>query len=202
MVVGEVATGVDLLVIGGGPGGYSAALRAAAAGRTVTLVERDRIGGVCLNVGCIPSKALIHVAETAGLPEEAAAIGVDLQASVDLVRAQNWIGDVVGRLTGGVEQLLRDAGINLATGTARFATARRVAVTKGDDAAFYEFNSVVLATGSRPAELPGLPFDGRQIIDSTAALALHPDVPAASPSSAAGTSGWSWAAPSRNSAPR
>ncbi|HYT39165.1 MAG TPA: FAD-dependent oxidoreductase, partial [Acidimicrobiia bacterium] len=62
MVVGEVATGVDLLVIGGGPGGYSAALRAAAAGRTVTLVERDRIGGVCLNVGCIPSKALIHVA--------------------------------------------------------------------------------------------------------------------------------------------
>ena len=173
MVVGEVATGVDLLVIGGGPGGYSAALRAAAAGRTVTLVERDRIGGVCLNVGCIPSKALIHVAETAGLPEEAAAIGVDLQASVDLVRAQNWIGDVVGRLTGGIEQLLRDAGINLATGTARFATARRVAVTKGDDAAFYEFNSVVLATGSRPAELPGLPFDGRQIIDSTAALALR-----------------------------
>jgi dihydrolipoamide dehydrogenase len=173
MVVGEVATGVDLLVIGGGPGGYSAALRAAAAGRTVTLVERDRIGGVCLNVGCIPSKALIHVADTAALPNEAAAIGVDLQASVDLDRAQAWIGDVVGRLTEGVDQLLRDAGVTLATGTARFATARRVAVTRGDDATFYEFGSVVLATGSRPVELSGLPFDGPRIIDSTAALALR-----------------------------
>jgi dihydrolipoamide dehydrogenase len=173
MVVGEVATGVDLLVIGGGPGGYSAALRAAAAGRTVTLVERDRLGGVCLNIGCIPSKALIHVADTAALPDETGAIGVDLQASVDLDRAQAWIGDVVGRLTGGVEQLLRDAGVTLATGTARFATARRVAVTLGDDANFYEFKSVVLATGSRTVELPGLPFDGERIIDSTAALALR-----------------------------
>ncbi|HEV8623313.1 MAG TPA: dihydrolipoyl dehydrogenase [Acidimicrobiia bacterium] len=173
MVVGEVATGVDLLVIGGGPGGYSAALRAAAAGRTVTLVERDRLGGVCLNIGCIPSKALIHVADTAALPDETGAIGVDLQASVDLDRAQAWIGDVVGRLTGGVEQLLRDAGVTLATGTARFATARRVAVTLGDDANFYEFKSVVLATGSRTVELPGLPFDDERIIDSTAALALR-----------------------------
>jgi dihydrolipoyl dehydrogenase len=173
MVVGEVATGVDLLVIGGGPGGYSAALRAAAAGRTVTLVERDRLGGVCLNVGCIPSKALIHVADTAALPDETGAIGVDLQASVDLDRAQAWIGDVVGRLTGGVEQLLRDAGVTLATGTARFATARRIAVTLGDDANFYEFGSVILATGSRSVELPGLPFDGERILDSTAALALR-----------------------------
>jgi len=173
VVVGEVATGVDLLVVGGGPGGYSAALRAAAAGRTVTLVERDRIGGVCLNVGCIPSKALIHVADTAALPAEAAAIGVDLEASVDLDRAQSWIGDIVGRLTGGVEQLLRDAGVTVATGTARFATARRMAVTRGDDAAFYEFGSVVLATGSRPVELASLPFDGRRVLDSTAALALR-----------------------------
>ena len=173
MVVGEVATGVDLLVIGGGPGGYSAALRAAAAGRTVTLVEREKVGGVCLNVGCIPSKALIHVADTAALPDETGAMGVDLQASVDLDRAQAWIGDIVGRLTGGVEQLLRDAGVTMATGTARFATARRVAVTLGDDANFYEFKSIVLATGSRTVELPGLPFDGERIIDSTAALALR-----------------------------
>jgi dihydrolipoamide dehydrogenase len=173
MVVGEVATGVDMLVVGGGPGGYATALRAAAAGRTVTLVERDRIGGVCLNVGCIPSKALIHVADTAGLPAEAAAIGVDLEATVDLDRAQSWIGDVVGRLTGGVEQLLRDAGVTVVTGSARFATARRMAVTSGDDAAFFEFGSVVLATGSRPVELATLPFDGHRVLDSTAALALR-----------------------------
>jgi len=173
MVVGEVAVGADLLVIGGGPGGYAAALRGAAAGRSVTLVERDHIGGVCLNVGCIPSKALIHVADIAALPAEAAAIGVDLAASVDLDRAQAWIGEVVGRLTGGVEQLLRDAGVTVATGTARFATARRLAVTRGDDATFYEFKSVVLATGSRPVELPPLPFDGQRVLDSTAALALR-----------------------------
>ena len=173
MVVGEVAVGADLLVIGGGPGGYAAALRGAAAGRTVTLVERDRIGGVCLNVGCIPSKALIHVADTAALPAESAAIGVDLTASVDLDRAQAWIGDVVGRLTGGVDRLLRDAGVTVATGTARFATARRVAVTRGDDATFYEFKSVILATGSRPVELPALPFDGQRVLDSTGALALR-----------------------------
>src|SRR5581483_398714 len=80
---------------------------------------------------------------------------------------------VVGRLTGGVEHLLRDAGVTIATGTARFATARRVAVTRGDDAAFYEFTSVVLATGSRPVDLAGLPFDGRTVLDSTAALALR-----------------------------
>ncbi|MGH9011164.1 MAG: FAD-dependent oxidoreductase, partial [Acidimicrobiia bacterium] len=107
------------------------------------------------------------------LPDETGAIGVDLQASVDLERAQTWIGDVVGRLTGGVEQLLRDAGVTLATGTARFATARRMAVTLGDDANFYEFGSVILATGSRSVALPGLPFDGQRILDSTAALALR-----------------------------
>ncbi|HVW32550.1 MAG TPA: FAD-dependent oxidoreductase, partial [Acidimicrobiia bacterium] len=173
MVVGEVAVGADLLVIGGGPGGYSAALRGAAAGRKVTLIEADRIGGVCLNVGCIPSKALIHVAETAALPAEAEAIGVDLTASVDLARAQAWIGGVVGRLTVGVARLLADAGVTVVTGTARFATARRVAVTRGDDATFYEFGSAILATGSRPRGLPALPGDGERVLDSTAALALR-----------------------------
>jgi dihydrolipoamide dehydrogenase len=173
VVVGEVSTGTDILVIGGGPGGYTAALRAAAAGKSVTLVERGRLGGVCLNVGCIPSKALIHVAETAALPAEASAFGVDLTASVDMTRVQRWIGEVVGRLTGGVDALLRSAGVTVVTGTARFATARRVAVWQdGDDARFYEFGAAIVATGSRPVELPGLPFDGRRVLHSTAALAL------------------------------
>jgi dihydrolipoamide dehydrogenase len=172
MVVGEVATGTDVLVIGGGPGGYAAALRAAALGKAVTLVERGRLGGVCLNVGCIPSKALIHVAETAALPAEAPAFGVDLTATVDMDRVQRWIGEVVGRLTGGVEQLLRAAGVTVVTGTARFATAHRVAVYEGDNAQFFEFGSAIVATGSRAVELPGLPFDGQCVLDSTAALAL------------------------------
>jgi dihydrolipoamide dehydrogenase len=180
MVVGEVATGTDVLVVGGGPGGYTAALRAAAAGRSVTLVEQDRLGGVCLNVGCIPSKALIHVAATAALPAESAAFGVDLTASVDMTRVQRWIGEVVGRLSGGVHDLLRGAGVTVVTGTARFATARRVAVWEGTrgpggesgDAQFFEFGSAIVATGSRPVELPGLAFDGERVLDSTAALSL------------------------------
>lgn len=172
MVVGEVATGTDVLVIGGGPGGYSAALRAAARGKAVTLVERDRPGGVCLNSGCIPSKALIHAADLAAGPAEAAAVGVRLTAEVDMAAVQRWMGDVVGRLRAGVTQLLHRAGVTVVEGTARFATPKRVAVWKGDDARFYEFDAAIVATGSRPTALAALPVDGRRVLDSTGALAL------------------------------
>lgn len=173
MVVGEVATGTDVLVIGGGPGGYTAALHAARLGSSVTLVERNRLGGVCLNTGCIPSKALIHAAEAAALPAAASDWGVDLDARVDMGRVQGWIGKVVDRLTGGIEELLRTAGVSVVRGTARFATARRVAVWEGDEAKFFEFHrAAIVATGSRPLELPALPFDGCRVLDSTAALAL------------------------------
>ena len=172
MVVGEVATGTDVLVIGGGPGGYAAALASAAPGRSVTLVERDRLGGVCLNYGCIPSKALLQVAAAAALPAEAAEWGVDLSGSVDMGRVQSWIAGVVGRLTGGVEQLLAGAGVTVVRGNARFATARRVAVSDGPDAGFFEFGKVIVATGSRSREMPELPFDGERVLDSTSALGL------------------------------
>jgi dihydrolipoamide dehydrogenase len=180
MVVGEVATGTDVLVIGGGPGGYAAALRAADLGRSVTLVERDRLGGVCLNVGCIPSKSLIHAADLAASGHEAAEMGVDITASVDMARIQAWIAGIVGRLTGGVEQLLRAAGVTVVTGTARFATPRRVAVWEDgraggvpeDVGRFFEFSSAIVATGSRSVALAELPFDGQRVLDSTAALAL------------------------------
>ncbi len=182
MVVGEVATGTDVLVIGGGPGGYAAALRAADLGQSVTLVERDRLGGVCLNVGCIPSKALIHAADLAAAGPGAAAMGIDLTATADMARIQQWISGVVDRLTGGVEKLLRAARVTVVPGTARFATPRRVAVWQGpgagggpEDAAaqFFEATSVIVATGSRTVELSELPFDGRRVLDSTAALALE-----------------------------
>ena len=181
MVVGEVATGTDVLVIGGGPGGYAAALRAAALGKSVTLVERDRIGGVCLNVGCIPSKSLIHAADVAASGAEAAAMGIDLTATVDMERVQTWMAGIVSGLTGGVARLLRAAGVTVVTGNARFATSKRVAVWEGagvggdaQDAAahFYEFTSAIVATGSRPIELAELPFDGGRVLDSTGALAL------------------------------
>jgi dihydrolipoamide dehydrogenase len=173
VVVGEVATGTDVLVIGGGPGGYAAALRAAALGKAVTLVERDRVGGVCLNVGCIPSKALIHAADLAAAGAEAAEMGIELTATADMARVQQWIGGLVTRLTGGVEKLLRAARVTVVEGTARFATTRRVAVWQGDNSHFFEATSVIVATGSRTVELSELPFDGRRVLDSTAALALE-----------------------------
>jgi dihydrolipoamide dehydrogenase len=179
MVVGEVPTGADVLVIGGGPGGYAAALRASSLGKSVTLVERGRLGGVCLNVGCIPSKALIHAADLADAAATAAEVGVKMTSSVDMHAVQSWIGDVVSQLTGGVEHLLRRSGVSVVEGTARLTTPRRAAVWQesgpaaGDVASrFIEFGSVIVATGSRPVELPDLPFDGRRVLDSTGALRL------------------------------
>lgn len=173
MVVGEVGFSTEVLVVGGGPGGYVAALRAAAAGRKVTLVERDRIGGVCLNVGCIPSKALIHAADVAALPAEAAQWGIDMSVSVDMLRLQKWIGEVVGRLTGGVSGLLEAAGVVVETGSARFTSPHRVAVVADGHVQHIEFEQAIAATGSRPVELSTLPFDGARVLDSTGALALE-----------------------------
>jgi len=172
MVVGEVATATDVVVIGGGPGGYTAAIEAAKRGRRVTLVERDRIGGTCLNVGCIPSKALIHVAESVHNTRAAATWGVDAVPSVDLGRAKAWSDGVVAHLTGGVEKLLRSHGVTIIDGTARFAGSRRLAVARPEGLEHLDFDDAIIATGSRPIALKSLPFDGRRVIDSTAALAL------------------------------
>ena len=173
MVVGEVASSTDVLVIGAGPGGYAAALRAAQLGKRVTLVEKDRVGGTCLNVGCIPSKMLIHAANIAGLGEEAAVVGVDLEASPDMERIQQHIAEVVGGLTSGVDSLLSAAGVDRVSGVARFTKENRSAVVSGELVRHFEFEEAIVATGSRPAELSELPFDGQRTLDSTGALALE-----------------------------
>lgn len=172
MVVGEVGTRTDILVIGAGPGGYAAALRCAERGQQVTLVERDRVGGTCLNVGCIPSKVLIHTAEIAALPADGATLGVEVTTRVDMGRVQAHVGEVVAGLTGGVRQLLDAAGVEVVTGTARFARPERVVIAEGAGVRHIEFDQCVLATGSRPVELSGLPFDGERILDSTGAVQL------------------------------
>ena len=177
MVVGELAEAVDLLVIGGGPGGYSAAIRAGQLGRQVTLVERGGphgLGGVCLQVGCIPSKALIELAHAVGQTRELERMGLSAErVSVSLERFQKWREQVCRGLARGVEQLLRTAGVTVVHGEARFNRPDRVVVRTPDDAAvFFEFAQAIIASGSRDLELAGLPFDGRRILDSTAALAL------------------------------
>lgn len=173
MVVGEVSTFTQVLVVGGGPGGYIAAQRAASAGRTVVLVERDRLGGVCLNCGCIPSKALIQVAHAAALPAAAARWGVDVSARVDLNRTQEWMGSVIDGLRADVDGLMRRAGVSVVPGTARFTSPHRVVVATPTATRHIEFDHAIVATGSRPLGLDSLPVDHRRILDSTDALGLR-----------------------------
>jgi dihydrolipoamide dehydrogenase len=177
MVVGEVAEPVDLLVVGGGPGGYAAALRAAQLGRKVTLVERggeDALGGCCLHVGCIPSKALIELASAAHHTGSMAAAGLVVgDVAVDLERFQEFRRGVTGGLAKGVAQLLSAAGVRVIQGELRFNRPDRAAVNTPDgNVLFFEFRDAIVATGSRPTVLPGLEPDGERIVDSTGALAL------------------------------
>jgi len=173
MVVGDIATGVDVAVIGGGPGGYVAAIRAAQTGKEVLLVEREALGGVCLNVGCIPSKALISVASLYHRLQGEAERGLVVDgARVDLEKLQAWKRGVVERLTGGVAQLCKGNDILVAMGTATFTGPNQIIVETAGGAEHYKFDQAIIATGSRPIELPAFPFDGRRILSSTDALAL------------------------------
>jgi dihydrolipoamide dehydrogenase len=172
MVAGEIARPVDVLVIGGGPGGYTAAARAVELGREVVLVEQTRSGGTCLNVGCIPSKALIAVAHDLDRARQRVATGTGIvgHVDVDLAAAQRWKDGVVDRLRDGVGTLLRN--VEVISGTARFVGRDRVAVESEDHVEHLQFHHAVIATGSRPASLAPLPVDQERILDSTGALAL------------------------------
>lgn len=177
MVVGELGEPTDLLVVGGGPGGYVAALRAAQLGREVTLVERGgeaRLGGDCLHVGCIPSKALIELADAGHRVGTLAPAGLHVEGlGYDLVRFQSWKGETVARLARGVSGLLASYGVKVIEGELSFARPDRAAVRAPDGSvSFLEFEDAIVATGSRPVELPALPPDDDRVLDSTGALAL------------------------------
>ena len=161
-----------LVVIGAGPGGYTAAFRAADLGLDVTLVERwPVLGGVCLNVGCIPSKALLHAAKVIDDAEAMAAHGIRFgKPEIDAAALRNWKNEVVGRLTGGLQQLARQRKVRVIQGEARFASANQLVLDSGETIAF---SMCIIAAGSESASLPGLPNDPR-IVDSTAALELDP----------------------------
>jgi dihydrolipoamide dehydrogenase len=177
MVVGNVPDPADLVVIGAGPGGYAAALHAARAGRKVTLVERDGaagIGGVCLNTGCIPSKALIEAAELNHRSRHSAHMGVpQVSGAFSLGQFQKWKNDVIGGLTNGVRGLLANAGVEIVAGIAAVTDPNILVISTPDDQArFLQFKGLIIATGSSPIALPGLPFDNDAILDATGLLAL------------------------------
>jgi dihydrolipoamide dehydrogenase len=163
----------EVLVLGSGPGGYTAAFRAADLGRSVVLVERDaRLGGVCLNVGCIPSKALLHAAKVIAETREMAEHGLTFgDAQVDLDKLRGWKDSVVNRLTGGLAGLARQRKVTVVTGTGRFASMNQLTVETADGPKTVSFEQAIIAAGSEPVRLPFLPDDPR-VIDSTGALDL------------------------------
>ncbi|NIB98292.1 dihydrolipoyl dehydrogenase [Halobacterium sp. R2-5] len=179
MVVGDVSTGTDVAVVGGGPGGYVAAIRAAQIGLDTTLVEMDAYGGTCLNYGCIPSKAMITATDVAHGAANAEEMGVYADPEVDVGEMVEWKDGVVDQLTGGVEKLCKANGVNLMEGRAEFAGGDRLRVVHGGEgqgSESIEFEHCIVATGSRPIEIPGFEFDGEHVLSSRQALAMD-DVP-------------------------
>jgi dihydrolipoamide dehydrogenase len=168
----------DVAVIGSGPGGYVAAVRAGQLGKQVVCIEKGLVGGVCLNVGCIPSKALISAAKAYEKLSHARAMGIHVQGlRVDVAEMQAWKGQVVDKLTSGIRQLIKGAGGQLLAGTARLLAPGRIEVTDAQgQKRLVEAGAIILATGSRPIDVPGFPVDNVRIHDSTGGLAL-PAVP-------------------------
>ncbi|MED3750595.1 dihydrolipoyl dehydrogenase [Geobacillus stearothermophilus] len=172
MVVGDFAIETETLVVGAGPGGYVAAIRAAQLGQKVTIVEKGNLGGVCLNVGCIPSKALISASHRYEQAKHSEEMGIKAEnVTIDFAKVQEWKASVVKKLTGGVEGLLKGNKVEIVKGEAYFVDANTVRVVNGDSAQTYTFKNAIIATGSRPIELPNFKFSNR-ILDSTGALNL------------------------------
>ncbi|MGB5689951.1 MAG: dihydrolipoyl dehydrogenase [Woeseiaceae bacterium] len=162
----------QLVVIGAGPGGYTAAFRAADLGMDVVLIERwPVLGGVCLNVGCIPSKALLHAAKVIDDAEAMAAHGVVFgKPKIDAEKLRDWKNEVIGKLTGGLSTMARQRKVRVLTGVAKFEAANRLRLDNGETV---DFEQCIIAAGSEPVMLPNLPDDPR-IVDSTGALEIAP----------------------------
>jgi len=159
----------DIAIIGSGPGGYVAAIRAGQLGKKVLIVERDKLGGICLNYGCIPSKAIIHIAhlyrKIKWLNEIGVAIG---EVKLDFSKIKEWKDQVVNRLRKGIKYLLDSYGVEQIQGNAIINESNRIEV----ESKVFEARNIIIATGSSPLELPNVKIDGKDILDSTSALEL------------------------------
>lgn len=166
----------DVVVLGSGPAGYVCAIRLAQLGKRVTVIDRAEVGGVCLNRGCIPSKALIHAGSVFEKSSHSSEMGIEVQGvKLDFGKLMKWKDSVVQKLTGGVASLLKANGCQFIVGDARFTGPKALEVKTASGTQQVTFNQIVLATGSRPMPLPastGFEIDQKQILDSTGALSL------------------------------
>jgi dihydrolipoamide dehydrogenase len=169
---GDATHKAELVVIGAGPGGYTAAFRAADLGMDVVLIERwPTLGGVCLNVGCIPSKALLHAAKVIDEAEAMAEHGVVFgKPRIDALKLRDWKNEVVGKLTGGLSTMAKQRKVRVIEARAQFESANRLRLDNDESV---DFEKCIIAAGSEPVMLPNLPDDPR-IVDSTGALELAP----------------------------
>lgn len=175
MVMGSSKIGTDLIIIGGGPGGYVAAERAAHLGLTVTLVEAEELGGTCLNHGCIPSKALISVGDLMHQVKAAGDRGLTVTGmSIDFPKTQAWKQEkVVKRLVAGVSSLMKGSDVEVVRGKARFVDEHTVAVDIPDgQSAMYGFKNAIIASGSVAVNPKFFPLDGEKVVDAQGALAF------------------------------
>ncbi len=168
----------EVVVLGSGPGGYSAAFRAADLGKSVVLIERyPSLGGVCLNVGCIPSKALLHAAKVITETEEMAGHGIGFgKPKIDLDSLRDWKSSVVKKLTGGLDGLAKQRKVKVMEGFGRFTGPNMIEVEGANGKKSVSFDTCIIAAGSEPVKLPFIPHDDDRVIDSTAALELD-DIP-------------------------
>ncbi|MFM2408075.1 MAG: dihydrolipoyl dehydrogenase [Pseudomonadota bacterium] len=178
IAVGADEISAQVVVLGAGPGGYTAAFRAADLGKQVVLIEKHAsLGGVCLNVGCIPSKALLHVAKVITEAEEVSHHGVVFGApTIDINAIRAWKESVINKSTGGLAALAKQRKVQVVQGVAKFTSANTLSVQTNDGEKIIRFEQAIVAAGSSVARIPGFPYDDPRIIDSTGALKLQ-DVP-------------------------
>jgi dihydrolipoamide dehydrogenase len=165
---------IEAAVLGSGPGGYVAAIRLGQLGKETVLIEKEKLGGVCLNIGCIPSKALIRVAKLKQRVEAAKQIGLEVTGvNVDFAKVQAWKQGVVDRLVSGIDYLLKGNNVKLVKGTGKFIAANQLEVKSTTGTEIIEAKDIIIATGSRYFDLPTFKFNGTNIISSTEALSLQ-----------------------------
>jgi dihydrolipoamide dehydrogenase len=169
-----LAQNFDVVVIGAGPGGYVAAIRSAQLGKKTAIIEREFLGGVCLNVGCIPSKAMISATHFLHKAQhDAATMGIQIKdISVDMKKLVGWKQSVSDKMSSGVSQLLKGNQVTIFNGEAEFKNAKEISVKSKTGTEVITAKNFIIATGSRPIEIPGFKFDEKEILSSTGALAL------------------------------